>query len=101
MQVEFIQTPDRVQILNDGAVFFNDTYDHYSNGIVRLLGVPEVELEKFMKLAASRLRFLDNPEYKTLNLIKLTLFPFSRLYFLRAWVAKTKVKAVLLKFLTA
>ena len=65
MQVEFIQTPDRVQILNDGAVFFNDTYDHYSNGIVRLLGVPEVELEKFMKLAASRLRFLDNPEYKT------------------------------------
>ena len=42
-----------------------------------------------------------NPEYKNLNLIKLTLFPFARLYFLRAWVAKTKVKAVLLKFLTA
>ena len=64
MQVEFVQTAERVQILKDGVVLFNDTYDHYSNGVVRLLGVLEVELENFMKLAASRLGSLDNPDYE-------------------------------------
>jgi hypothetical protein len=40
-----------------------------------------------------------SPYYKYLNIIKLILFPFSRLTSLRAWIAKTKVKAVMLKFL--
>jgi len=40
-----------------------------------------------------------SPYYKKLNVIKLILFPFARFTSLRAWIAKTKVKAVMLKFL--
>jgi hypothetical protein len=40
-----------------------------------------------------------SPYYKNLNLIKLTLFPFARFTSLRAWFARTKVKAVMLKLL--
>ena len=40
-----------------------------------------------------------SPYYKNLNVLKLILFPFARLTSLRAWIAKTKVKAVMLKFL--
>ena len=40
------------------------------------------------------------PEYKTLNLMKLVLFPIARLTALRAWIDKSKVKVVLLKFLS-
>ena len=40
-----------------------------------------------------------SPYYKKLNVIKLILFPFARFTSLRAWIAKTKVKAVMLKLL--
>jgi hypothetical protein len=38
-------------------------------------------------------------EYKNLNIIKLLIFPFARFTSLRAWIANTKVKAVILKLL--
>ena len=38
-------------------------------------------------------------EYKNLNIVKLMIFPFARFTSLRARIANTRVKAVMLKFL--
>ena len=65
MQIEFIRTTETVQVQKEGKVLFHDSLDHYSNGIVRLLGVPEVELEGFIKMAAVELEFSENLEYES------------------------------------
>jgi 2-polyprenyl-3-methyl-5-hydroxy-6-metoxy-1,4-benzoquinol methylase len=65
MKIEFIRTTETVQVQKEGKVLFHDSLDHYLNGIVRLLGVPEVELERFIKMAAVELEFSENLEYES------------------------------------